>query len=82
MDKQAAVAQFRVTQVLSEGAGDALRMAEPDPVSEHPGLGISMLGSVSLAGKLESRFEISLKSTLGGGRTSCQGLCFGHCEEK
>ena len=33
-DKQAAAAQFWVTQVFSEGAGDGLLVAERDPVSE------------------------------------------------
>ena len=33
-DKQAAVAEFWVAQVFSEGAGDALLVAEQDPVSE------------------------------------------------
>ena len=34
MDQQAAAAEFRVAQVFSEGAGDALLVAERDPVSE------------------------------------------------
>ena len=34
VDEQAAVAEFRVAQVFSEGAGDALLVAERDPVSE------------------------------------------------
>ena len=33
-DKQAAAAEFWVAQVFSEGAGDALLVAEQDPVSE------------------------------------------------
>ena len=32
--KQAAAAEFWVAQVFSEGAGDALLVAEPDPVSK------------------------------------------------
>ena len=34
VDKQAAVAEFWVAQVFSEGAGDALLVAERDPVPE------------------------------------------------
>ena len=34
MDNQAAAAEFRVAQVFSEGAGDALLVAERDPVSK------------------------------------------------
>ena len=34
MDKQVAVAKFWVAQVFSEGAGDALLVAELDPVSK------------------------------------------------
>ena len=81
-DKQAAAAKFWVAQVCSEGAGDALLVAERDPVSEGGGLGVAVLRGVGLAGELESRFEISLESKPGGGCTSCQGLCCGHCEEK
>ena len=33
-DQQAAAAEFRVAQVFSEGAGDALLVAERDPVSK------------------------------------------------
>ena len=33
-DKQTAAAEFWVAQVFSEGAGDALLVAERDPVSE------------------------------------------------
>ena len=33
-DEQVSVAKFWVAQVFSEGAGDALRMAELDPVSK------------------------------------------------
>ena len=34
VDKQVAAAQFRVAQVFSEGAGDALLVTELKPVSE------------------------------------------------
>ena len=34
MDKQAAAAKFWVAQVCSEGAGDALLVAELDPMSK------------------------------------------------
>ena len=81
-DEQVAVAEFWVAQVFSEGAGDALLVAEQDPVPEGGGLGVSVLRGVGLAGELESRFEISLESKPGGGRTSCHCLCCGHCEEK
>ena len=81
-DEHAAAAEFWVTQVFSEGAGDALLMAELCPVSEHGGLGVLVLGGVGLAGELESRFKISLESKPGGGCTSCQGLCCGHCDKK
>ena len=51
------MAEFRVAQMFSEGAGDALLVAERDPVTEGGGLGASVLGGVGLAGELESRFE-------------------------
>jgi len=82
IDEHVAVAQFLVAQAMSEGAGDALLEAKGDPVAEGGGLGVPVLGGVGLAGELESRFEISLETSLGGGWTSCQGLCCGHWETK
>ena len=80
--QQAAAAQFWVVQAFSEGAGDALLVAECDPVTKGGGLVVSVLGSVGLAGELESRFKISLERCLGHRHTSHQGLCCGHCEAK
>ena len=74
--------QNLAVEVFSEGAGDALLVAERDPVSEGGCLGVAVLRGVGLAGELESRFEISLESKPGGGCTSCHGLCCGHCEER
>ena len=81
-DKQAAVAEFRVAQMFSEGAGDALLVAERDPVAEGGRLGVSVFGGVGLAGELESRFEINLESKSDSKCTSCHGLCCGHCNKK
>ena len=81
-DKHVAAAQFWVAQVFSEGAGDALLVAECDPVTKGGGLGVSVFGGVGLIDELESRFKISLESEAGVGCTSCQGLCCGHCQEK
>ena len=81
-DEQVAAGEFWVTQVFSEGAGDALFVAELCPVSKCGGLGVSVLRGVGLAGKLESRFEISLESKSGSRCTSCQGLCCECCDEK
>ena len=53
-DEHTAVAQFWVAQALSEGAGDALLVAERDPVTKGC-FSVSVLGGVGLTGKLESR---------------------------
>ena len=59
-DKQAAVAEFQVAQVFSEGAGDALLVAERDPVSEGRGLGVAVLRGVGSVGLLVNTIKLSL----------------------
>ena len=77
IDKEVAKPKFRIAQVLTEGAGDGLLVAELEPVSESRGLGVAVARGVGEAREGESRFEISLEIESGGGCTSCHGLCCG-----
>ena len=77
-DEEAAKPKFRIAQVLTEGAGDGLLVAELEPVSESRGLGVAVARGVGEAREGESRFEISLEIESGGGCASCHGLCCGY----